>query len=243
MESLERKNRKIFKILSVSVHAVGAVHFIFGCYYDWVHVNIPPEVSPIFEAFGYKLKFLTYWNGLLQALYYSVCLINDILGPKDAETGNTTTLNRVKDFMEASIAFPIAMFVGSTFWGLMAIDRELVLPKALDPYFPVWLNHVMHTNIVVFQILETLTSSREYPQRKYSISALFLFQTCYLSWMHVVYMKSGLWVYPIFNVLNIPQRIVFFACSYATGFLFYFLGERINYYLWGMASKSKKKEG
>lgn len=46
---------------------------------------------------------------LLQALYYSVCLINDILGPKDAETGNTTTLNRVKDFMEASIAFPIAM--------------------------------------------------------------------------------------------------------------------------------------
>lgn len=64
MESLERKNRKIFKILSVSVHAVGAVHFIFGCYYDWVHVNIPPEVSPIFEAFGYKLKFLTYWNGV-----------------------------------------------------------------------------------------------------------------------------------------------------------------------------------
>uniref|UniRef100_T1IBJ2 Uncharacterized protein n=1 Tax=Rhodnius prolixus TaxID=13249 RepID=T1IBJ2_RHOPR len=57
---------------------------------------------------------------------------------------------------------------------------------------------------------------------------------CRLNEMHVVYMKSGLWVYPIFNVLNIPQRIVFFACSYATGFLFYFLGERINYYLWAL---------
>ncbi|KAK9505314.1 hypothetical protein O3M35_009398 [Rhynocoris fuscipes] len=182
METIQRKNNKIFKILSVSVHAIGAVHFIFGFYYDWVYVHIPPEISPIFEAFGSKLKFLTYWDVLLQALYFSISLINDIIGPKEKDSENTTVLNKVKDFFEASIAFPIAMFVGITFWSLMAIDRELVLPKALDPYFPSWVNHVMHTNIMIFQALEILTSSRKYPPRKYSILALFLFQTVYLSW-------------------------------------------------------------
>ncbi|KAL1115568.1 hypothetical protein AAG570_005858 [Ranatra chinensis] len=229
----EHSNPRLFRVLSVTLHAVGAVHFWYGCYYDWFHVIVPPQVLPIFSAYGYKLKFLTYWDAILQAVYFSVCVVNDVAGSYDKVTKERTKLCKVKEFMMAAFAFPLAMFVGVTFWGLMAVDRELVLPRVLDAYFPSWLNHVMHTNIIVFQLLEMATSSRKYPKRKYGLSALFLFQATYLSWMHVVYYKSGLWVYPIFNVLNIPQRMLFFVGSFATGYVFYYIGEKLNRLLWG----------
>ena len=34
-------------------------------------------------------------------------------------------LARLEDFLFASLAFPIGMFVGTAFWGLYAIDREV----------------------------------------------------------------------------------------------------------------------
>ena len=84
-------------------------------------------------------------------------------------------LARLEDFLFASLAFPIGMFVGTAFWGLYAIDREapkslkilsrtfgyiilicttvilfaiyreLVFPTALDKIVPVWVNHILHT--------------------------------------------------------------------------------------------------
>ena len=55
------------------------------------------------------------------------------------------TLVRFEDFLFASLAFPIGMFVGCAFWGLYAADRELVYPAALDKIVPVWVNHALHT--------------------------------------------------------------------------------------------------
>lgn len=51
--------------------------------------------------------------------------------------------------------------------------------------------------------------------------------------MHIVYLKSGLWVYNVFNVLNVPQRILFLIVSVATGCLFYLLGDKLNAVIWG----------
>ena len=39
---------------------------------------------------------------------------------------------RLEDFLFASLAFPIGMFVGTAFWGLYAIDREV--PKSVKNY-------------------------------------------------------------------------------------------------------------
>jgi len=229
------KHPRLFTSLSLSIHALGAAHFWFGAYYDWVYVDVPTEVAPIYAAFGYKLKFLTYWDALLQAFFFTVCLVSDVLAPRITETPSKPAriVLRFKEFLQASIAFPIALFVGSTFWGLMAVDRELVLPKVLDDYFPSWLNHVMHTNIVVFQLADMLTSSRKYPPRKWALLGLFLFQSAYLGWMHIVFYKSGLWVYPVLDALPPLGRVVFFAGSFAGGFAFYFVGEYLNKFLWG----------
>ena len=49
--------------------------------------------------------------------------VNDFIGSR--RKSSSGTLVRVEDFLFASLAFPIGMFVGSAFWGLYAIDREL----------------------------------------------------------------------------------------------------------------------
>lgn len=48
------------------VHAIFAVHFWFGCYYDWFYVRIPESEHNIGFSFGKteKLKFLTFWDAV-----------------------------------------------------------------------------------------------------------------------------------------------------------------------------------
>jgi len=64
----------------------------------------------------------------------------------------------------------------------MAVDRELVFPKAFDSFFPSWLNHVMHTNIVIFTLLEMVTSFHIYPKRSEGFTGLLVFMVVYLVW-------------------------------------------------------------
>ena len=67
------------------------------------------------------------------------------MGNRRKPNGERGTLVRAEDFFFASLSFPIGMFVGLAFWGLYAIDRELVFPLALDKIVPVWVNHALHT--------------------------------------------------------------------------------------------------
>lgn len=90
----------------------------------------------------------------------------------------------------------------------------------------------MHTNIMVFITLELLTTYRQYPSRRACLASLSLFMAVYLVWLHVVKHYSGVWVYPVLQVLDLPQRCVFFAVSIAVGALLYFVGELLNSWAW-----------
>ncbi|RZC33098.1 androgen-induced gene 1 protein-like [Asbolus verrucosus] len=189
-------------------HSVAALHFWFGCYYDWNYVEIPSEVHKMGSSFGKsgKLKFLTFWDAILPCL-----------------------------------AFPLSMFVGLTFWAIYFVDRELIFPRALDKYFPVWLNHVMHTNIMIFILIELYTSYRKYPSRKFGLTVLSVFMLVYLVWIHVIHAYSGMWVYPILEVLNFPLRIVFFLGLLGLSIGLYVFGEKLNGLIWSSRLTSIKK--
>ncbi|XP_014256064.1 androgen-induced gene 1 protein-like isoform X8 [Cimex lectularius] len=221
--------------MDIYVHLSGAGHMLLTILCDYHFFNEDPihyyyDGSVAFYILN-RTRYLSYLSIVTQACYFSLCVFIDIWGSKN-DQNERNVLVRIKDYVEASIAFPIAMFVGVTFWGLMAVDRELVLPAALDPYFPSWLNHMMHTNILIFQFLEIITSTRVYPQRKHALVGLMTFQTTYLIWMHIVHYKSGVWAYPIFEKLNVPLRIGFFVGCFTLGGLMYFLGEKLHYLLW-----------
>lgn len=98
--------------------------------------------------------------------------------------------------------------------------------------FTSWMNHVMHTNIMVFIVIELFTTFRAYPSRRFSIASLAFFSSVYLVWIHIVKHNSGVWVYPVLEVLNLPQRIGFFVAALLITQVLYFAGEFINKLVW-----------
>lgn len=133
------------------------------------------------------------------------------------------------------------MFVASTFWCLYFVDRELIFPRAIDPYFPAWLNHAMHTNIVIALLAEVFTAFRSYPTRKQGLSLLAVVMMCYLIWIHVINYYTGQWVYPILEVLNFQLRLVFFAAMLGFLLVLYISGEKLNNSIWKNEMKHLKK--
>ncbi|XP_046969681.1 androgen-induced gene 1 protein-like [Vanessa cardui] len=229
-------------MLKMLFHLVGALQFFYGCYYDYTYVRIPSTATTV-TPFGGKFKYLTYLNAMLQTLYFTVALLNDIVGSNESTPSNKPLIRRFKDLLFSALAFPLSMFVGITFWGIYAVDRELILPKMMDEFFPTWLNHVMHSNIVIFTIIELATSFRMYPRRKVGLSVLTTFMLCYVVWIHVIYFKTGSWVYPILYVLNWPVRIFFYLFSLGLVFGLYTLGETLNRSIWSKEVESTVKSG
>jgi hypothetical protein len=54
--------------------------------------------------------------------------------------------------------------------------------------------------------------------------------------VHVIFLKSGVWVYPVLEVLDWWQRIIFFlGCLFLQASL-YIVGETLNKTKWGKSS-------
>ncbi|XP_014371278.2 androgen-induced gene 1 protein [Papilio machaon] len=223
-------------------HIVGAIQFFYGCYYDHTYVKIPSTSTNV-TPFAGKLKYLTFLNAILQTVYFTIAVSNDIFGTNEPAPSHKPVLRRIKDTMFSTLAFPMALFVGVTFWGIYAVNRELILPRAMDPFFPIWLNHVMHSNIVLFTLIELATSFRMYPSKKKGLTILCTFMLSYAVWVHYIYFRTGSWVYPILNALNWPLRIAFYVFSLIFICGFYSLGENLNKLVWSKEVESTVKSG
>ncbi|XP_063829533.1 androgen-induced gene 1 protein-like [Ostrinia nubilalis] len=229
-------------MLKAIFHLVGALHFFYGCYYDYTYVRIPSTSSTV-TSFGGKFKYLTFLDAMLQTIYFTVAFANDLIGNNEPSPSDKPLIRRCKDTIFSCLAFPLASFVGVLFWGIYAVDRELILPRSLDPYFPLWLNHVMHSNIVLFAFIELVTSFRMYPSRKVGLSILTSFMICYLIWIHVIYFKTGSWVYPILTVLNWPVRVIFYIISLGIVCGMYCIGDTCNRAVWSNEVEETVKSG
>ncbi|XP_059059452.1 androgen-induced gene 1 protein-like [Achroia grisella] len=164
---------------------------------------------------------------ILQTLYFCVSLLNDFIGTNESTPKRTPLIRTIKDVL-FSVAFPIALYVSVAFWGIYAIDKPLVFPEILEKIFPAWLNHTMHTFITMFLVIELLVTKRNYPSRMTGSTITTLFVVAYAVWMHVLHARTGAWPYPIFDVLNLPMRLIFCAFSTILGLGIYVLGEKLN---------------
>ncbi|XP_050440653.1 androgen-induced gene 1 protein-like [Adelges cooleyi] len=118
------------------------------------------------------------------------------------------------------------------FWGLYFLDRNLVMSKYLDVYFPSWLNHTMHTFVSVFACLEMITAYRPYPSRIHGLQITSSYILTYFVWIHIVYSQCNLWVYPILSQLNMFYRTLFFLGLFIHSASLYLIGEYTNLKLW-----------
>ncbi|XP_074035515.1 androgen-dependent TFPI-regulating protein-like isoform X2 [Leptinotarsa decemlineata] len=114
--------------------------------------------------------FFTSWNFLIQLVYFTSALMYDILHMLSIRRDIQEKMLRYKGYIFTSSLFPFSVFVSTMFWSLYNINREFVLPEVLDKYIPTWLNHCLHTNILIFAAIEMLIANQLLPT---FISAFF----------------------------------------------------------------------
>uniref|UniRef100_A0A8C0AB29 Androgen dependent TFPI regulating protein n=2 Tax=Bovinae TaxID=27592 RepID=A0A8C0AB29_BOSMU len=189
-----------------------------------------PRKSQIFLNGG-QWKYLTFLNLVLQAIFFGVACLEDVLkrtkGKKDIKF-----VTAFRDLLFTTLAFPISTFVFLSFWILFLYDRELVYPKALDNIFPVWLNHGMHTFILPFSLVEVILRPHCYPLRKKGLTLLAAACLAYVSRVLWIYSETGTWVYPVFAKLSPGGLAAFFSLSYIFTIGIYLFGEKLNHWKW-----------
>jgi len=186
------------------------------------------------RGLGGRFKYLTKWNIVLQTIYFGLSFLKDLTEDEAGLFGKKkrSTLSKLRDLFHTCIAWPLGMFVLLSFWSLMLVDRELVFPAWMDEYVPAWLNHVMHTTVALFIIVEKVLIYHPYPSRRFGVLASCCLGSTYIIWTFIVAYVDGIWIYPVLAVLSTSQRLVFIAlCWFVFGILYLF-GEMMTRFLW-----------
>ncbi|CAH3170401.1 unnamed protein product [Porites lobata] len=199
--------------------------YIYGTYYDLQIVTAHSQ------SYGGRFKYLTFLNLLLQLIFFIIAPLADVLTFIRGREDNW--LVRVRDLVFASLAFPISVFVATTFWGIYMIDRELIFPKALDKVIPSWINHVLHTWCAVLIIIEGAFIKHKYPKNRLGLGLLTFASVAYLLWITWIAYVAEFWVYPFLRAMPNNGRVVFFTLSFCIIVFFYFLGKWKTMFIWG----------
>ncbi|XP_052503427.1 androgen-dependent TFPI-regulating protein [Budorcas taxicolor] len=210
-------------------------HLFVLSWYIFLNFYISPEgedprISLIFQNGG-KWKYLTLLNLLLQAIFFGVACLEDVLkrtkGEKDIKF-----ITAFRDLLFTTLAFPVSTFVFLSFWIIFLYDRELIYPKVLDTIFPVWLNHAMHTFILPFSLVEVILRPHSYPLRKKGLTLLTAAGLTYVSRILWIYSETGTWVYPMFAKLSPVALAALFSLSHIFVIGIYLFGEKLNHWKW-----------
>ncbi|ALC38213.1 CG11601 [Drosophila busckii] len=237
--------RGAFSYLRFLVHILAAAQFTYGIYYYLVKVHFPKHVNEEDELktrWGGKFKYLTFLDVIIQAIYHSVALANDIFGSNVVSTESKSVLRRTRDYIFATFAFPIAHNVCISFWVIYLYERELIFPEALDAIFPSWLNHMVHTNVALLAIMDMFTCFRQYPSRIAGVTGNVSFMLLYIIWVHIVRYFSGHWVYPLLEVLPWALRYLMLLGLVGFSLACYFVGEVVNNIVWSPELKLLKQK-
>ncbi|XP_078665108.1 androgen-induced gene 1 protein-like isoform X3 [Branchiostoma floridae x Branchiostoma belcheri] len=220
-----------------------SVHVLFFGVYVYKELHIMWYISPHLpgtDTFLQQSSRLTVWNTMAHTVFFSSCVLADfiegVLGKKAAG------LRKVQDFVLASILFPMSMIVMVVFWGIYAVDRELIFPTSLDHVIPPWINHVWHTTIVPVLLLEMYMVHHKYPSRRAGLTGAVTLGLVYLTWILIVAKVGGFWVYPFMAVMTGFQFVLFCCCTAAIGCVFYLTGELCNNVFWGPRETPRKQK-
>ncbi|XP_050693882.1 androgen-induced gene 1 protein-like isoform X2 [Eriocheir sinensis] len=222
----------IFHLTLVLVYGYGINTYLFG-------LNPPEEILKL-RTIGYgPFKYLTFWDMLLQFTYFSLALLNDLLG---YSARKRSRMRDLQDFLFSTIVFAIGSFVTVSFWTLYNIDRNLIFPEIFDGWFPTWLNHNVHTTPLLGVLMESYLELHSFPKRSKGFGMVALFSLVYLIWVCFIAYQSGHWVYPVLAYLSLPSRTLFIIAMAMLISLIYLVGENFNKRLWGTAIYQVKQK-
>jgi hypothetical protein len=234
-ETQEQRIQRVMEkgVLEIAVAVV--FHLAALGFYVYAHVHdgtiykkTGGKGFPGSDTFGGRWKFLTYIDLWSQFVYFFLAFLNDVMPMSPAKL----MLAKFCDFIFTTVVFPLALFVVIAFWGIYAIDRELVYPVALDEFVPPFLNHCWHTFIGVGVFLEVLLVFHRYPPTSKAVTTVFTYSTAYIIWLVVILTVDNFWVYPFLRVMPPPVISVFFAASFFLAVGLYFFGKILGNWRW-----------
>lgn len=195
--------------------------------------------KPIFDPegkvpdFGGRYKYLSHINVCLQFFFFAIQLLTDL-----SPTFFKRTLQKFSDFVFTGIAFPVTALVVTMFWGLYAVDRNLVYPEVLDKVVPAYLNHFWHTTPLMWAVFEMYLFHHRFPSTAVAAVNAFLIGVVYIGWIMYIYMQTKWWVYPVMKVLSVSPvaMTLFFGISMFICLGLFFFGKLLMFIIWGVVT-------
>ncbi|XP_072390425.1 androgen-dependent TFPI-regulating protein-like isoform X1 [Diabrotica undecimpunctata] len=158
----------------------------------------------------YSYYAATNWNFMLQIFFISLAVLDELSKLLSLPSKIQNLLNKARAYIFNSLVFPCSTLVVFTFWSIWAVDRELIFPKVMDTFFPSWLNHVLHTFIAIPLVIEILLPKKDnFVEFKNAAPILLCYAGIYQTLYFSIYLRDGVWLYPIYKVLSIPQMVLF----------------------------------
>lgn len=229
--------------VSLMFHSLVAGGFALAVYGDYFLMQMPvgSKFREVTLGLGNRCKYLTHLDLLLQLSYFSIALLNDIIGSDSRQSSKQSGLQRFRDWLFTTLVFPIGSFVAVVFWSLYLFDRELIFPASMDAFFPAWLNHLMHTLPLAAVVLETVLVYHAHQRGHARLVPISVAYILYLSWLMYIRVVGGFWVYPVFEQLNTAGVIGFFFALTVPTMVLYVFGEKLHAAVWGVEGSGQKK--
>ncbi|KAF7263892.1 hypothetical protein GWI33_000951 [Rhynchophorus ferrugineus] len=161
--------------------------------------------------------YFTNWNMIIQLSYFVMAAAHDVFIITGRNNEWTRKLDTWKGYFFVTFAFPFCFFVGAMFWIIFSINREYVFPQVLDEYIPSWINHAVHTNIMIFTAVETLMVRQQMPDVK-------------KAFYYVIFFINGRWIYLLYYALSWPERLGVMLLNYIMTLAIFFIGVYIENY-------------
>nr|CAI5829631.1 unnamed protein product [Callosobruchus analis] len=159
-----------------------------------------------------RIFYFTFWTFILQMIFLGLAVCHELSELLKLNLTIRKTLGRARAVIFDTFTFPCTLLTVTVFWTLWHIDRELIFPRALSKVFPDWLNHMLHTFILVPVFVEILAPKKyNFVDYKVAARSLFLFAVVYQSVYLYVYVLHGVWLYPIHEYLGWTGKIILFA--------------------------------
>ncbi|KAK3945266.1 FAR-17a/AIG1-like protein [Diplogelasinospora grovesii] len=182
---------------SAMVHILGLLSFAGNFAYMQMFPN------PLHEGFGGDFQFLTIIGLALATATFVFGFLADVtLDPR---------LFGIKNVLSVCSA-PLEVLVSILYWGLCAIDKNLVVPPDLElPFLPDFGFHAMPAIMLALDLmlLSPPWTVKGYGAMAISMTIAFL----YWGWVEYCFAKNGWYPYPIFELLITWQRVLLFTFS------------------------------
>ncbi|KIW26452.1 uncharacterized protein PV07_09545 [Cladophialophora immunda] len=183
--------------VSALLHSVGLASFSYS--FNWLSTH-PNHIN---SAYGWHFQYLTIIGLTLATVTFVLGLLADLtLSPRLFAAKNVLSM----------CSAPMEVLVSTLYWGLRAIDPELVVPKELalplptDVSFHLTPSALLLVDLLLFSPPWTITVL---PAIVLSTVIAFL----YWFWIELCYSYNGFYPYPLFGMLDQTQRVGLFGMS------------------------------